>query len=308
MQRLHGAADAGLRSLGRSLSVALDVYRWRWAILLAAGVSAFLLVYDVQDWRWSLGSSMASADEDAVFQRGALPWRFAWNQLSPVRKQLEEERRRAEEEREKARIAEEKAAADEAARLAALAPPVTAPAPVVVAAAVKPAPAPPPVPGPAERLPPMARFVVKRQGPGERSEARWLLLSLLQTRPRKQAPAAAPPSVAALQPPAAAPAPAVPAGAAKVRSVPAAFHPVKPAPQAEPDEAAGKLEGLDQPSSLGAEPSAPAAAAEAEPSGDLRDRSARPEETPAPAKEPWWKRLKKTLKPRPPEGTPHGNG
>jgi hypothetical protein len=297
MQRLHGAADAGLRSLGRSLSVALDFYRWRWAILLAAGVSAFLLVYDVQDWRWSLGSSMASADEDAVFQRGALPWRFAWNQLTPVRARLEEERRRAEEEREKARIAEEKAAADEAAKLAALAPPVPAPAPVVVAANVKP---PPVVPAPAERLPPMARFALKRQGAGEYSEARWLLLALLQSKPRKPVPAAAPPPVSALQPPAVAASPAVPVRAAKVRSSPAAFHPATPAPKAEPVETAGDREGLDQASSLGAEPSAPAAPAEAEPS--LRDRSPRPEETPAPAKERWWKRLKKTFKPRPPGG------
>jgi len=321
MQRLHGAADAGLRSLGRSLSVALDVYRWRWAILLAAGVSAFLLVYDVQDWRWSLGSSMASADEDAVFQRGALPWRFAWSSLTPVRKQLEEERRRAEEEREKARIAQEKAAAERAARLAALAPAVPAPAPVIVASSVEPEPTPPPVPGPAERLPPMARFVVNRQPPGERSEARWLLLALLQALPRKPAPAAAPPPVAALQPPAAAattapvpmasatPAPARSApsraAGAAARSAPAAFRPATPAPQPEPAETAAKEETLDQPASFGAEPGA--APAEAEPS--LRDRPARPEETPAPAKEPWWKRaLKKTFKPRPPEGTPHGNG
>jgi hypothetical protein len=320
MQRLHGAADAGLRTLGRSLAVALDVYRWRWPILLAAGVAAFLFVHDVRDWQWSLGTSMSPADEDSVFQRSALPWRFAWNTLTPVRHKLEEERQQKEEAEEKARIARAKAAEAEAARLAALAPQAPAEAPAAIASKVEPVKPPPPVPAPSDRLPPMARFVLKRQGTGRPSEVGWLLAALLQSAPRKTppAPAAGPPRQAAAANPAvpapvtsATPAPARSApsraAGAAARSAPATFRPATPAPQPEPAEAAAKEETLDQPSSFGAEPGAAPAPAEAEPS--LRDRPARPEETPAPAKDPWWKRaLKKTFKPRPPEGTPHGNG
>jgi hypothetical protein len=288
-------------------------------IVLAAGVSAFLLVHDVEDWTWSLGSSMTVAEADTSFQRSVLPLRFAWNQLAPERRRLEEERRRRAEELEKERLAWEKAEAENAARLAKLAKAAPGRASVATVhdkVATNVEPPPPPQPGPAERLPPMATYALMRLRHKTVRAAFW---SLQLHRPAPQPVASKPAPLTA--PAAASLAPSPPARSVdaqvsrkqQTRPKPTTARPgAGVAPQDEPEDAAAAARKLlSQPA--GQVPQASSSSQsddDNEPITEPRVQQAQPEPTPAPpaAKVPWWKKVLKhnSHSPRPPGGNDRG--
>jgi len=83
LKRWQGRGDEAIQHLSRSLGIALDIFRWRWAILATAVLACYLVYYDIEDWRWAHGVSMSFEDQRAVEQRSAAPLRLVWDLSLP---------------------------------------------------------------------------------------------------------------------------------------------------------------------------------------------------------------------------------
>jgi hypothetical protein len=113
LARWQVIGEEEVRRLARILSVAVDVTRWRWVILLAVAVSCGLIYYDMTEWRRATGSSFTEEEERTIRQRRDAPLRMALNLSAPELRRIEELQKLEEE----TRLA---AAQAEANRLAAL--------------------------------------------------------------------------------------------------------------------------------------------------------------------------------------------
>jgi hypothetical protein len=77
LARWQATGQEGLQGLVRTLGIALDLFRWRWAILLTLAVSCGLLVHDVRDWKRAFSSSLPLEEQRTLQQRLAAPLRLA---------------------------------------------------------------------------------------------------------------------------------------------------------------------------------------------------------------------------------------
>jgi hypothetical protein len=119
LKKLAAAGDQGLQRLGRSVGIALDIYKWRMPIVLALALSCGLLYYDIKIWQESFSDPLSVPEARVLQQRAAIPMRVVWNLWSPELRRREEQRKREEQQRfeeqkkyqEELRIAAERAAA-----------------------------------------------------------------------------------------------------------------------------------------------------------------------------------------------------
>lgn len=79
--RWQATGEEGMQSVVRSLGIALDLFRWRWPIVLTLAVSCVLLVHDVREWKWALGNSIPVEQQRTIQQRGSATMRLAWGMI-----------------------------------------------------------------------------------------------------------------------------------------------------------------------------------------------------------------------------------
>lgn len=299
LDRWQALEEKSIQSLAHTLRIALDVFRWRWAILLAFLVSCGLLYHDVTEWRRALSRSMLPEDERALLERRAAPSRLAWNLSVLELRQIEELKRREEEEqaaRERAEaerlLASQREAFDEVPQpavfenvAAAMEAPETAQEPEGEE--------PRPSLTPADRL---LRSTLQMLARFPNKEQQWFLLTIEEARRQEARLKAELPSMAVIDPPEEAP----------VKAEPPKQRPKKEVILAtpEPDIAAVQEES---PLPVVAEPtSSPALEPAAEPASPTPDKlDSKPKEDRE--KRPWWKRLRRPRQEKePPKGEDNG--
>jgi hypothetical protein len=84
--------DKNMQGLARSLGVALQLFRWRWVLLLTA-VLGGALWRDWRDWRWSHADPLPIGDTQQLQHQKMLPLRLVWQQWVPEFRQYQEHRR-----------------------------------------------------------------------------------------------------------------------------------------------------------------------------------------------------------------------
>lgn len=90
LSRWQATGEEGVQSLVRSLGIALDLFRWRWPIVLTLAVSCVLLVHDVREWQWALGKSISIEEQSTIQQRSSATVRLAWGLVLSGRSLFEE--------------------------------------------------------------------------------------------------------------------------------------------------------------------------------------------------------------------------